>query len=150
MPWWGIVLLVLLGVVIGAVAVIVRVVKSFRWMGCFLVVLTLAASGAAFGADPSAPVSYPATTTDGPASECARRPAWCQPGYVCTPTRCAADTAVQLHLLAAETEALRKRRAKRWSCVVGAGAGVYMQVAGGEVDFDAAPLPGALVCGWVF
>lgn len=102
--------------------------------------LALAASSA-FAASPE---------VKNPEHDCADRPAWCQPGYVCLPTACAAESAAQLDLLTAETEALRARRVRRWACTLGPGAGVYLQVEKGKASFDSAPLVGGIVCGWTF
>lgn len=85
-----------------------------------------------------------------PKPDCAARPTWCQPGYVCLPTACAAEAAAQLDLLTADVEALKKRRIRKWACTLGPGAGVYLQIVSGKTTFDAAPLAGAVVCGWTF
>jgi hypothetical protein len=84
-----------------------------------------------------------------PEPDCAARPTWCQPGYVCIPTRCAAEATVQLELLSAEVDGLRKKKAgRRWGCQLGAGMGVTVQVDAGDVSLDAAPILGAVTCGW--
>jgi hypothetical protein len=90
-----------------------------------------------------------AEPTPAPA-DCASRPTWCAPGYVCLPTRCAAEASAQLELLTAETESLRKRRIRRWACTLGAGMGVTLQYNAGQASFDAAPIVGALTCGYTF
>jgi len=101
--------------------------------------LLLACSGFAFSAEAREPEH-----------DCASRPAWCAPGYVCLPTRCAAEASAQLELLTAETESLRKRRVRRWACTLGAGMGITLQYNAGQASFDAAPILGALTCGYTF
>jgi hypothetical protein len=94
-------------------------------------------------------LALPALAAD-PKPDCSARVDWCRPGFVCVPTACAAESAAQLELLAAETESLRTRRARRWNCTLGPGAGVILQSDASKVTFDAAPIVGGLVCGWTF
>lgn len=96
-----------------------------------LVVLLLAGL-VAFGAEP----------------DCKARPSWCQPGYVCTPTWCAAEAAAQLYTLSAEVDFWKARRARWWNCTLGPGAGAFLQVHENAITLDAAPQVMGITCGW--
>jgi hypothetical protein len=112
-------------------------VKPPFWLPAIVLVVTATLS---IAAEPT-----PATL------DCATRPAWCLKGYVCVPTLCAANDAAQLELLSAEVESLAKKKApRRWGCQLGAGMGVTLQADAGDVSFDAAPILGAVTCGWNF
>jgi hypothetical protein len=112
----------------------------FRWFWRLFWIVAIAAVAAV----------VTATLAGAAEPDCAARPSWCQAGYVCVPTSCAASAAASLELLSAETEALRKKRIRKWACTLGPGAGVTLQANAGDVDFDAAPIVGAVVCGWTF
>lgn len=82
-----------------------------------------------------------ALTAAPPAPDCERRPTWCQPGYVCVPTACAAEAAVQLTLLTAEVDVLHRKRQKAlgWAAVCGPAASL-------SVDDSQTTFDGTLSC----
>ena len=90
--------------------------------------------------------------------DCETRPAWCERGYVCQPTACAAESAAQLGLLMAELDAARARRWRRFHADLACGAGVASALVAhqtpdgdyGGMDLDWFPSPGACVFGLAF
>jgi len=66
-------------------------------------------------------LAVPALAADAP--DCAARPAWCQSGFVCQPTACAAEASAQLRLLTAMLEDALKGKPGHWRRFAGCGGG---------------------------
>lgn len=75
--------------------------------------------------------------------DCATRPAWCKPGYVCLPTSCATDTAAQLLYLTAErnsfADRLKSAKGRRLHFDLTCGASGTLVIEDNEIDFPAGP-----------
>jgi hypothetical protein len=79
---------------------------------------------------PDAAGSVPRGTSD--------RPAWCQPGFVCIPTRDAADLTIRLADLQADLAAAKAARISRWGWIAGCGPSAVLNVNNGRTDFTGA------------
>lgn len=104
--------------------------KAKRMTG--LVVLLMTATGVAWSDVPR-----------GTSPDCATRPSWCQPGYVCVPTPCAAESAVQLILLTSEVEAFKVKAKRSHFRMLGATCGPAASV---FVDSGDTTWAGTLSC----
>lgn len=75
--------------------------------------------------------------------DCATRPQWCKPGYVCLPTSCATDTAAQLIYLTAERDSFADRlkvsKGRRIHFDLTCGASGTLVLQDNEFDFPAGP-----------
>ncbi len=75
--------------------------------------------------------------------DCATRPAWCKPNWVCMPTACATDTAAQLLYLTAERDSFADRlkvsKGRRLHFDLTCGASGTLVLRDNELDFPAGP-----------
>lgn len=62
------------------------------------------------------------------------RPSWCQPGYVCLPTRQAADITIRLADMEAELTAAKAARGRRWDWMAACGPAVSAYVSQNQVN----------------
>lgn len=72
--------------------------------------------------------------SDATTTPSAPRPEWCQKGYVCIPTRDAADLTIRLADLEADLAAARANRARRWGWFGVCGPSASLQVVDSKWD----------------
>ena len=90
--------------------------------GCAIWLLAMSCLGGSLVAATEAPTSPSA------------RPDWCRPGFVCLPTRDAADLTIRLADLEADLAASKAARVSRWGWVAGCGPSASLQAQNSKWD----------------